>query len=44
VVRRAVRAERTRFEELRTTGHAPDHPARIPEAAYLKCIFLRRRD
>jgi 23S rRNA (cytosine1962-C5)-methyltransferase len=30
-------------EELRTTGHAADHPAPFPEAEYLKCIYLRRR-
>ncbi|HEX3716902.1 MAG TPA: class I SAM-dependent methyltransferase [Verrucomicrobiae bacterium] len=30
-------------EELRTTGHAADHPATFPEAEYLKCIYLRRR-
>ena len=29
------------FEQMQTTGHAPDHPARIPEAEYLKCIYLR---
>ena len=43
VVRRTVRRERGGFEEIRTTGHAPDHPARIPEAEYLKCIYLRLR-
>lgn len=41
VVRQAVRSVPLRFTELRTTGHAPDHPARIPEAQYLKCIYLR---
>lgn len=41
LVRRAVRAAPVPFMELRTTGHAPDHPARIPEAEYLKCIYLR---
>ncbi|HEY3914952.1 MAG TPA: class I SAM-dependent methyltransferase [Verrucomicrobiae bacterium] len=30
-------------EELKTTGHAADHPATFPEAQYLKCIYLRRR-
>jgi 23S rRNA (cytosine1962-C5)-methyltransferase len=40
-VRESMRRASLHFEELRTTGHAPDHPARIPEAEYLKCIFLR---
>jgi len=30
-----------RFTELKTTGHAADHPATFPEAEYLKCIYLR---
>jgi len=30
-----------KFEELETTGHAPDHPATFREGKYLKCIFLR---
>ena len=29
------------FTELRTTGHAADHPATFPEANYLKAIYLR---
>ena len=36
----AVKAGR-RFEELRTTRHAPDHPATFKEAEYLKAIYLR---
>ena len=28
------------FTELRTTGHAADHPATFPEADYLKAIYL----
>jgi 23S rRNA (cytosine1962-C5)-methyltransferase len=39
-VRRATRVQPRRFVEIRTTDHAPDHPARIPEAEYLKCIYL----
>ena len=31
-----------RFAELRTTRHAPDHPAGFKEADYLKGIFLKR--
>jgi 23S rRNA (cytosine1962-C5)-methyltransferase len=31
------------FEELKTTRHAADHPATFAEAAYLKCIYLRRQ-
>ena len=30
-----------KFEELQTTGHAPDHPATFAEGEYLKGIFLR---
>jgi 23S rRNA (cytosine1962-C5)-methyltransferase len=41
----AVRASATKskrtFEELQTTGQAPDHPATFKEADYLKAIFLR---
>jgi 23S rRNA (cytosine1962-C5)-methyltransferase len=40
VRRAAARADRP-FEELRTTGHAPDHPATFKEAEYLKAIYLR---
>jgi 23S rRNA (cytosine1962-C5)-methyltransferase len=31
-VREAARRSGRRFTELRTTGHAPDHPATFPEA------------
>ena len=40
VRRSAAKAGRT-FEELRTTRHAPDHPATFKEAEYLKAIYLR---
>lgn len=40
-VRLTVRQSGRAFRDLATTGHAPDHPATIPEAEYLKCIFLR---
>ena len=40
-VRQAARSSGRRFSEWKTTGHAPDHPATIPEAHYLKCTFLR---
>jgi 23S rRNA (cytosine1962-C5)-methyltransferase len=40
VRRSAVKAGRA-FEELRTTRHAPDHPATFKEAEYLKAIYLR---
>ena len=40
VRRSAVNAGRA-FEELRTTRHAPDHPANFKEAEYLKAIYLR---
>jgi 23S rRNA (cytosine1962-C5)-methyltransferase len=39
-VRRAATAAGRRFKELRTTHHAPDHPATFKEAAYLKAIYL----
>jgi 23S rRNA (cytosine1962-C5)-methyltransferase len=31
------------FEELKSAGHAPDHPATFKEAKYLKAIYLRER-
>lgn len=40
-VRGAARRSGRRFEELATTGHAPDHPASFAEARYLKCLYLR---
>ncbi len=36
----AVKSGR-KFVELRTTRHAPDHPATFAEGEYLKAIFLR---
>jgi 23S rRNA (cytosine1962-C5)-methyltransferase len=39
-VRQAVAQSRRRFQEVATTRHPPDHPATIPEAAYLKCVYL----
>jgi 23S rRNA (cytosine1962-C5)-methyltransferase len=36
----AARKSGRRFTELKTTGHAADHPATFPEAEYLKCIYL----
>ncbi len=30
------------FQQLQTTGHAPDHPASFKEAEYLKAIYLQR--
>jgi 23S rRNA (cytosine1962-C5)-methyltransferase len=27
------------LREIMRTGHAPDHPVRFPEGAYLKCLF-----
>ncbi len=41
VVRRAAVSAGRRFEELRTTRHAPDHPATFKEAEYLKAIYLK---
>lgn len=39
-VRSAAQRSGRRFTALQTTGHAPDHPATFPEAAYLKAIYL----
>jgi 23S rRNA (cytosine1962-C5)-methyltransferase len=40
-VRNAARKSGRNYEEIQTTGHAPDHPATFKEAHYLKTIFLR---
>ena len=40
-VRRAAVGAGRAFEILRTTRHAPDHPATFREAEYLKAIYLR---
>lgn len=40
-VRSAVRDCRRTAEEMEVTGHAPDHPATLPEMRYLKAIYLR---
>jgi 23S rRNA (cytosine1962-C5)-methyltransferase len=37
----AARKSGRPFTELKTTGHASDHPATFAEAEYLKCIYLR---
>jgi 23S rRNA (cytosine1962-C5)-methyltransferase len=39
--RRAADSSGRRFEELKTTGQAPDHHATFREAEYLKCIYLK---
>ncbi|AFZ68439.1 23S rRNA (cytosine(2499)-C(5))-methyltransferase [Deinococcus peraridilitoris] len=39
-VRRSAARSGRRYTELRTTGHAPDHPATFREAHYLKAIYL----
>jgi 23S rRNA (cytosine1962-C5)-methyltransferase len=41
LVRSAARKSGRRFTELAVTGHPADHPAKFPEAAYLKCIYLQ---
>jgi 23S rRNA (cytosine1962-C5)-methyltransferase len=43
LVREVARRSRLAVTELETARHAPDHPARIPEAEYLKAIYLQRR-
>ena len=40
-VRSAGRRSGRDFQELATTGHAPDHPATFAEAQYLKSIYIR---
>jgi 23S rRNA (cytosine1962-C5)-methyltransferase len=40
-VRRAAAKSGRKFQELQTTGHAPDHRATFKEAEYLKGIYLR---
>ena len=40
VVREAAKSSQRRWTELETTGQPIDHPARIPEARYLKAIYL----
>jgi 23S rRNA (cytosine1962-C5)-methyltransferase len=40
-VRRAAVNSGRRFEELRTTRHAPDHPTTFQEAEYLKAIYMK---
>ena len=42
-VRKAGGVSKRKFEELETTGHAPDHPATFKEAEYLKAIYLAFR-
>jgi 23S rRNA (cytosine1962-C5)-methyltransferase len=39
-VRESAAKSGRRFSELRTTGHAPDHPAKFVEGQYLKAIYL----
>ena len=40
VVRESAQSSQRRWTELETSGHPVDHPARIPEARYLKAIYL----
>ena len=42
-VRSAVRESGRSLKELEVTGHAPDHPASLPEMHYLKAVYLRDR-
>lgn len=41
LARRAAHASGRKSDEIKTTRHAPDHPATFPEADYLKCIYLK---
>jgi len=40
-VRAAANKSRRRWQEIETTGHAPDHHAAFKEAEYLKAFYLR---
>jgi 23S rRNA (cytosine1962-C5)-methyltransferase len=40
-VRQSAARSGRKLDELRTTRHAPDHPATFAEAEYLKAIYLR---
>jgi 23S rRNA (cytosine1962-C5)-methyltransferase len=42
-VRQAAGKSGRTFDELQTTGHASDHPARFKEAEYLKAMYLREK-
>jgi 23S rRNA (cytosine1962-C5)-methyltransferase len=39
-IRAAAATSKREFSEIRTTSHAPDHPATFKEAQYLKAIYL----
>ena len=41
-IRQCASRLRAGFREIATTEHPPDHPARILEAHYLKCMFIRK--
>jgi 23S rRNA (cytosine1962-C5)-methyltransferase len=41
VVRQSAVNSRRKFDVIKTTRHAPDHPATFAEAEYLKCIYLK---
>ena len=41
LARRAAQSSGRKFQELKTTRHAPDHPVTFPEGDYLKCIYLK---
>ncbi len=40
-VRRSAEKSGRKFQQIQTTGHAPDHRATFKEAEYLKAIYLR---
>jgi 23S rRNA (cytosine1962-C5)-methyltransferase len=40
-VRGSLLKSKRRFEEIARTGEPPDHPANIPEARYLKAVYIR---
>lgn len=44
LVRDTARKSGRQFVELKTTGHAPDHPATFAEAEYLKCIYTQLQE
>ena len=36
-----IRSAGKKYEEIARTGHAKDHPAKFPEANYLKSVYVR---
>lgn len=43
-IHQVAKAEGRSLVELERSGHALDHPVKIPEGAYLKCLFARLKN